>query len=101
MLGLEIITVEEILKWDSQWLNLMQVLVMKMMFFRHVLSLRMILRCLYNNLSGPEVDELLHLVKELTNSSLAKFVQDKNKNNLNLSRTSVYNVELSSIKDRM
>jgi len=66
----------------------MQVFAMEIMFLRHVLSLRMILRCLHNNLSGPGVDELLYLVKELTNSSLAKCVQIKDKNNLNLSRTS-------------
>ena len=61
----------------------------------------MILRYLHDNLSGTGVDKLLHLVKELMNSSSAKFVQDKNKNDLNSLRTSVYNAELSSIKGRM
>ena len=60
---------------------------MEMVFLRHVLSLRMILRCFHDNLSGPGVDELLHLVKELMNSSSAKYVQIKDKNDLNSSRT--------------
>ena len=61
----------------------------------------MILRYLHDNLSGTGVDKLLHLVKELMNSSSAKFVQDKNKNDLNSLRTSVYNAELSSVKGKI
>jgi len=66
----------------------MQVFAMEMMFLRHVLSLRMVLRCFHDNLSGPGVDELLHLIKKLTNSSSAKCVQIKDENDLNSSRTS-------------
>jgi len=88
LLGLGIIIVEEILKWDGQWPKSVQAFAMEITFLRHVLSLRMILRCLHDNLSSPGIDELLHLVKELMNSSSAKHVQIKDKNNLDSSRTS-------------
>jgi len=62
--------------------------VMATTFLKHVLSLRIILRYLHDSLLEPEVDELLHLSKELANSSSAKCVQDKDKNNPNSSKTS-------------
>ena len=43
------------------------------MFFKHVLSLIMHLRCLYDNLSGPGTDKLLQLVIVHMNSSSKKF----------------------------
>ena len=47
----------------------MYVLVMLIKFFKHVLLLMMALRCFQDNLSGPEVDELLHFEIKLLNSS--------------------------------
>ena len=41
-----------------------------MIFFKHLESLTVVLRCLYNSLLGPEVEELLHLLIELINSAL-------------------------------
>ena len=63
---------------------------MEIMFFKHVLSLRIILRCLHDSLLGPRIEELLYLIRELTNSSSAKHVQDKDKNNPNSSRASQF-----------
>jgi len=88
LLGLEITIVEEILKWDGQWPSSIQAFAMEIMFFKHVLSLRIILRCLHDSLLGSRVEELLYLIRELTNSSSAKRVQDKDENNLNSSRAS-------------
>ena len=48
---------------------------MAISFLINVTSLTYLLRCLYNNLSGPEVDRLLHLVIVLTNSSSEKRLQ--------------------------
>jgi len=47
----------------------MHVLVMLIKIFRHVLLLMMALRYFQDNLSGPEVDELLHFEIKLLNSS--------------------------------
>ena len=88
LLGLGIMIVDEILKYNSQWPNSIYVFVIATTFLEYVLSLRIILRCLHDSLSGPGVDELLHLSKELANSSSAKYVQDKDKKNPNLPRTS-------------
>jgi len=46
-----------------------QALVILIMLFKHNLSLNMYLWYLYNSLSKPGVDELLHLVIALVNSS--------------------------------
>jgi len=42
---------------------------MLIILFRHNLFLMILLRCLYDNLSKPEVNELLHLAIELINFS--------------------------------
>ena len=68
LLGFGITIAIEILKCKDQYPNSIQVFAIVIMFFRHVLSLRMILRCLHNSLSEPGVDILLHLNKELVNS---------------------------------
>ena len=47
-----------------------------MIFFKHILSLIIYLRCLYESLSGPGVEELLHLAIELINSSSEKAPHD-------------------------
>ena len=59
----------DILKCKGQWPKLMHALAMLMKFLRHDVSLIIILRCFQDNLSGPGVDKLLHLVIELLNSS--------------------------------
>ena len=43
------------------------------MFFKHVLSLIMYLRCPYDNLSEPDTDKLLQLAIAHMNSSSEKF----------------------------
>ena len=68
LLGFGITIVIEILKCKGQYSNSIQVFTIVIIFFRHILSLRMILRCLYNSLSRSGVDILLHLNKELVNS---------------------------------
>ena len=55
----------DILKCKGQWLSLRHVLVILMIFFKHILSSIIHLRCLYEILSGLEVEELLHLAIEL------------------------------------
>jgi len=70
--------VKEILKCDSQWPNLIHAFAMEIIFLKHVLPLRTILRCLHDSLLGPGVDVLLHLSKELVNSSSVNQAQDKN-----------------------
>jgi len=50
---------------------------MLMILFKYTLSLIILLRCLHNSLSEPEVDELLHLAMELINSSSKNRTQDE------------------------
>jgi len=59
----------EVLKCKDQWPNSKHILAMLIIFFRHNLFLMILLRCLYDNLSKPGVNELLHLAIELINSS--------------------------------
>ena len=59
----------DVLKCDGQYSKAMHALAMLMKFFRHVLLLTMTLRCLYNNLLGPRVNELLYFKITLLNSS--------------------------------
>ena len=47
-----------------------------MILLRHLLLLRMILRWLHDNLSGPRVEELLQLTIALLNSSLENGAQE-------------------------
>ena len=56
------------LKWLGQYSNSIQVLAMAMIFWRHVLSLIMHLRCSHNSLSELGADKLLHLTMVLVNS---------------------------------
>ena len=70
LFGLEMITIVDILKWEGQWLRLIQVLVMSMSLEEHSLFLMIILICLHDNLSGPEADELLYFSMACLSSSL-------------------------------
>ena len=60
---------DEILKCNGQWSKLIYTLVILMKFLRQVLLLTIILRYFQDNLSGPGVNELLHFIIELLNSS--------------------------------
>ena len=64
--------VVEILKCKGQYPNSMHKLAMSINFLRYAISLTYLLRYLYDNLSGPGVDELLHLAIALVNSSSKK-----------------------------
>ena len=66
---------DDILKCDSQCPRLIYALAILIKLLRHVLSLTITLRCLYNNLSSPRVEVLLYFVIELLNSSTKKDVQ--------------------------
>ena len=70
LLSLGIMTVIDFLKWEGQNPKLIHVLAMLMMMPKQSSSLRMILRWLYDNLSGPSVEKLLQLAMALLNSSL-------------------------------
>ena len=61
--------VVDILKCENQYPKSIYVLAILMNLLRHTLSLMIILRCLQDNLSGPEVDELLYFSTILMNSS--------------------------------
>jgi len=69
LLGFGITIVIEFLKWLGQYPILKHVLAIAMMFFKHVLSLMMCLKCSHESLSGPGTDMLLHLTIALVNSS--------------------------------
>ena len=69
LLDFGIMMVNKILKWEGQHPNLIQVFVIVIMFFKHVLSLNIVLRYLYDNLFRPRVDILLYLNKALVNFS--------------------------------
>ena len=71
-LGLGMMIVDEDLKCNSHDSNSKYILVILMIFSRHTSSLMIHLRWLYESLSGPGVNELLHLVMDLMNSSFKK-----------------------------
>lgn len=64
LLGLGIIMDVEVLKWEDQWPSSKHTSVMLMILLRHALFLMMLLKHLYDNLSRPKVNELLHLAME-------------------------------------
>ena len=70
LLGLGITTIDDLLKWFGQCTRLIQASAMLIMLLRQLSCLRMDLRWYYDNLSGPGVDELLHLLIACLNSSL-------------------------------
>jgi len=67
----------ETLKCIGQWPSSKQALAMSTIFFRHIESLMIILRCLHDSLFRPEVDELLHLLIALISSASEKDSQNK------------------------
>jgi len=60
----------DILKCDSQYSKLMDILAILINFLRYEQSLMITLRYLHNNFLGPGNDELLYLKIMLLNSSL-------------------------------
>jgi len=77
LLGLGMTIIIDLLKWDGQNPKLIQVLTILMILLKQSLSLRIVLRWLHNNLSGPDVEELLQLTIALLNSSLENRVHEK------------------------
>ena len=59
----------DVLKCNGQYPKLMHTLAILMKFLRYKQSLMMTLRYLHDSLSGPRVNELLHLMIALLNSS--------------------------------
>jgi len=60
---------DEFLKCKGQYPNSKHASAILMILLRHTESLMMILRCLHNSLLGPKVNELLHFMIELINST--------------------------------
>ena len=86
LLGLDIMTVINLLKWEGQNPKLIQVLAMLIIFLKQSSSLRMTLGCLHNNLSSLGVEELLQLAMALLNSSLEKGAHEEGGLSVTLSR---------------
>ena len=77
LFGLGMTTVIDLLKCDGQYPSLIQALVMWIMIPRHSLSLRIILRWLHDNLSGPDANTLLQLAIMILNSSFENEGQEE------------------------
>ena len=66
------VIVVETLKCEGQYPNSMHMLVMLINFLRRTTFLTYFLRCLHDNLSSSEVDELLYLAIALVSLSSEK-----------------------------
>ena len=66
------VIVVETLECEGQYPNSMHVLAMLINFLRHTTFLTYFLRCLYDNLSSSEVNDLLYLAIALVNPSSEK-----------------------------
>ena len=77
LLGLGMITIDDILKWFGQYPKLMYVLAILMTLVIQSLSFIMDLRCLHDSLSSLGVDELLQLSKVILNFSFENGTQVK------------------------
>ena len=84
LLGLGIITIVKVLKWDGQCPSSMQVLVMSMNLQMQSSFLIIDLIWLHINLSGPGTDELLYFLI----TSISLFLENKFYSIVNLSRIS-------------
>ena len=69
LLGLEMIMDIETLKCAGQWPSSKHASAILMIFLKYILSLIILLRCFHDNLSGLEVNELLHWLMEIMNST--------------------------------
>ena len=88
LLGLEMTTVDNLLKWFDQCLRLIHVSTILMMLLRQLSCLRMDLEWFHDNLSSPGIDKLLYLLIACLNSSLENGFQSIIGLLLILSRTS-------------
>jgi len=70
LLGLGMMINNDILKYNSQYSKLIYILVMLTKFFKHVLSLMITLRFFQDILIRLDIDKLLQLAIELSNSLL-------------------------------
>jgi len=59
LFGFSMAMVIDVLKWAGQWSSSKKVLAILMIPFKHDLSLRIHLKCLYESLSRLEADEFL------------------------------------------
>ena len=75
LFGLRIITVVKVLKWDGQWFRSIHMLAMSISLSMYSSFLTIFLRYLQDNLSGPKVEELLHLLMALISSAFEKGTQ--------------------------
>ena len=87
LLGLGIMIIVDFLKWDGQYSRSIHALVILMTHFKQLISWKMCLKWLYNNLSRPRVDELLQLAMVFLNFSLEKRAHGEGKKEVILSRT--------------
>jgi len=72
LLGLEIMTIDDILKWDGQKPKLVHVLAISISLLVYSSSLMISLKCLQDNLSSPEVNKLLQLSMAFKSSFFEK-----------------------------
>ena len=77
LFSLGMMTVVDLLKYDSQYHSSIQALAMQTMIPRYSLYLRIILRWLHDNLSGPSAEALLQLAITILNSSFENKGQGK------------------------
>ena len=87
LLGFGIMIVVKFLKWLGQYPVSKHVFAIVIMFFKHVLSLIMLLRYPYDSLLGLDTDMLLYLTIVLVNSSSANNVYGDEKYNPSSFRT--------------
>ena len=69
LLSLRIMMDIKTLKYNGQWPKLMHVSAILINFLKYTASLIILLKYFYDNLSGPEVNKLLHFTIKLINSS--------------------------------
>jgi len=72
LLGLEMMTVDNILKCDGQWPKSIHTLAISISLLVHSSSLMIFLRCLQDSLSDPGADKLLQLLIVLKSSFFEK-----------------------------
>ena len=77
LFGLGMTTIIDLLKYNSQYPSSIQTLAIWIMIPRHSSSLRIILRWLHDNLSGPGAETLLQLAIVILNSSFENKGQGK------------------------
>ena len=90
LFGLRMMTIVDLLKCKGQNPNSIQTLAIWIILFKHLSSLRMILRWLYDNLSGPGIEVLLQFAMVILNSSFKNRGQGEVSLSMISSRTSIF-----------